>query len=171
MIIGLPLPFLIDLAKWPTQYMYTGSGIIVILHHHHWHLCTVLLVTWLMPMISHVAYILADLPHWCTASNYGIWYMLYFIDFWLMSAVIWGLYIDYSRSCSWTCMCNVAGILVREVYQYCKMYAYQCFWSHYGLHWVHIRYIYWYACLISAYKVIGICGIWGAYLLLAHVWQ
>ena len=40
------------------------------------HLCTVLLVTWLIPMILYVAYLLAYLTHWCTFGDLGwIWHL------------------------------------------------------------------------------------------------
>ena len=38
------------------------------------------------------------------------------------------------------------------------MHAYPCYWSHYWLHWVHIRYIYENNCLKSAHKIIGTYG-------------
>ena len=43
--------------------------------------------------------------------------------------------------------------------QYCEMYAWQCFWSHFWLHWVHMKCIYWNSFWISSHELIFICGI------------
>ena len=97
-----------------------------------WHrrLCTVLSVTWLMPASSYVVYVLAYYPHWCVSSNFGIWHICgiwghiccwhifcssvvnkccSLLIFVLICTVIWGLYVDYSRSAVGH-MCDVVSI-------------------------------------------------------------
>ena len=113
---------LADLVKWTTQSMQLGYNvviivvciIVIIIWHGHWwyHLCTAVLVTWLIP----VAYILAYFPHWCTWNNLGMWHLFgiwgeYLLlthicssrvnkccNFIWIYVVMWGLYIDYIRS-------------------------------------------------------------------------
>lgn len=65
-----PCKFLGDLAKCSQQ---VGSVFIITII---WHcLCTVLQVTWLMPVTLHQAYTLAYIPYWSTLSNLHMWHM------------------------------------------------------------------------------------------------
>ena len=52
-----------DLANWAAASCW------------YYHLCTVLLVSWLMPASSYVTYILTYFTHWCTLSNLGMWHL------------------------------------------------------------------------------------------------
>ena len=118
------LLFLADLAKWLTQHLQLGCGIIILHHcqhwqHHYWHchcLCKVILATSLMGTTLYVAYLLGYFPHWCILSNVDMlecmwhsrsifvagtymaiaWYVKAAICCFLIRLVMWGLYVDYS---------------------------------------------------------------------------
>ena len=103
----------------------------------------------------------------------------YFAVLWKINVADYWYFMDLFRNlgsicrpqqkCIGTYMCNVADIFVSDICQLCEMYVYQCLCSHYWLHPVHMRYMYWHSCLIYAYEVISVCGIYsilGGYLFL-----
>ena len=57
-------------------------------------------------------------------------------------------------------MCNATSIVVQGICEWCEMSIYQCSWSQCWLQWVHMRHMFWYSCLISTHKLIGICSLY-----------
>ena len=79
--------------------------------------------------------------------------------FWWICTVMWGWYVDYSRSAVKHIHAIWQAYVLRGICQWCHMYEHQWYWSNYWLHWVQMGFIHLYSCLIYAYELIGICTI------------
>ena len=111
-----------------------------------------------MPVSSYLAYILAYFPligahqvilaygiyvvfggHiccWCIFCSSMVNKCCIFVDFWSMCIVMWGLYVDYSRSAVGHICAMWWTYLFRGLCQQCEMYVYQCSWSHYCIEFI-----------------------------------